>query len=120
MERPSVFNVVENAAKTTSRRPVAIHALRGFLSTKFPTFAQVPVNCASTSSKRGIRGQKIQRPNKTKNAGNKVTIVITATTTPIAPIGPSPRLPDRSLSNRTKRPNATVAPDATIGSKVPL
>ena len=45
---------------------------------------------------------------------------MTAAATPIAPTGPSPRFPDRSLSSKTNSAEITVAPDATIGSKTPL
>ena len=67
-----------------------------------------------------MRGQKTHRPKATNNAGNKVRITITAAAIPIAPTGPNPRLPDRSLSSKTRSAAITVAPDATIGSKTPF
>ena len=39
---------------------------------------------------------------------------------PMAPTGPKPRLPERSLSNKTSSAAITVAPEATIGSKTPF
>ena len=120
VDKPFAFKVVEKPARTNKTPDVMIHNLRGRFSTVAPILAHVPVNCVLTSSLRGIRGQKIQRPKATNSAGNKVRIVITAAAMPIAPTGPKPRLPERSLSNRTKSAEVTVAPDATIGSKTPL
>ena len=120
VDKPFAFNVVENPARTARPKAVIIHNLRGRFSTAEPILAQVPVSCVLTSSLRGIRGQKIQRPKATNNAGNKVRIVTTAAATPIAPTGPRPRFPDKSLSSKTSSAEITVAPDATIGSKTPF
>ena len=63
--------------------------------------------------------QKTQRPKATSRAGSKVKIVITEQIIPIAPTGPNPLFPDRSLSSRTIKAVVVVAPDATIGSTTP-
>ena len=120
VDKPFAFNVVEKPAKIARTPAVIIHNLRGRFSTAVPIFAQVPVNCALTSSLRGIRGQKIQRPKVTSNAGSKVRIVTIAAAIPIAPTGPNPRFPDRSLRSKTKSAAITVAPEARIGSNTPL
>ena len=67
-----------------------------------------------------MRGQKTQRPKATKSAGNSVRITTIAAAMPIAPTGPNPLFPERSLSNKTSNAEITVAPDATIGSKTPF
>ena len=46
--------------------------------------------------------------------------MITEQIIPIAPTGPKPLFPDRSLSSKTINAVAVVAPDATIGSTTPL
>ena len=89
------------------------------MSTYFATFAQSPESFSSLESKCGIRGQKTHLPNSTNKAGSKVNIVSTATTTPIAPTGPSDLLASSSERSSTNKPTETVAPDATIGSKTP-
>ena len=118
--KPLVFSDVENAARMMSITAVEIHTLRGRRSTRLPTFAQVPVSWASTSSKRGIRGQKIQRPKATSSAGKSVKIVIIDAAIPIAPTGPKPRLLESSLRSSTNKLIITVVPEAKIGSKIPL
>ena len=120
LANPSAFNVKEKPAKITSSKAVDIQIRFGLRSTAFPIFAQVPLNCSSTSSNFGIFGQNIQRPKTTNSAGSNVKTVIIDAATPIAPTGPSPRLPDRSLNRRTNNPAITVEPDAKIGSITPL
>ena len=181
LANPSAFNVKEKPAKITRSKAVDIQIRFGLRSTAFPIFAQVPLNCSSTSSNFGIFGQNIQRPltkrsllnkllsfefvtrlypeiisNANKKAGinqrkfpliistielitvtskkinPKITLgsnniagknvrtVSIAIATPIAPTGPNPRLPDRSLNRRTNNPAITVEPDAKIGSITPL
>ncbi len=120
LAKPSAFKVNEKPAKMTSSRAVDIQMRFGLRSTAFPIFAQVPLSCSSTSSNLGIFGQNIQRPKTTNSAGRKVKTVIIDTATPIAPTGPKPRLPDKSLSSKTNRPAITVEPDAKIGSNTPL
>ena len=120
LARPSALRVNENPAKTVSNNAVEIQVRFGCFSTALPIFAQVPLNCSSTSSKRGIFGQNIQRPKTTKSAGRNVRTVIIADAIPIAPTGPRPLLLDKSLNNKTNKPAITVEPDARIGSKTPF
>ena len=94
LAKPSAFNVNEKPAKMVNKRAVEIQTRFGFLSTAAPIFDQVPLNCSSTSSNRGIFGQNIHRPNTTRSAGKKVRTVIIAEAIPIAPTGPKPLLPD--------------------------
>ena len=116
---PSAFKVKEKPAKTVNMSAVEIQILFGFRSTALPIFAQVPLNCSSTSSNLGIFGQNIHRPKTTKRAGKKVNTVNIDAATPIAPTGPNPRFPDKSLNNKTSKPAITVEPDANIGSNTP-
>ena len=67
-----------------------------------------------------MRGQKTQRPKATRRAGSKVKIVMTEQIIPIAPTGPNPLFPERSLSNKTINAVVVVAPDATMGSTTPF
>ena len=116
---PSALSVNEKPAKIVSNNAVEIQIRLGFFSTIPPIFAQVPLSCSSTSSKRGIFGQNIQRPKTTKSAGRNVRTVIIADAIPIAPTGPSPRLPESWLNNKTNKPAITVDPEARIGSTTP-
>jgi hypothetical protein len=102
VDKPFAFNVVEKPARIARTPAVIIHNLRGRFSTAVPIFAQVPVNCALTSSLRGIRGQKIQRPKGYEQCRKQGKIVTIAAAIPIAPTGPDPRFPDRSLRSKTK------------------
>ena len=120
LANPSALRVKEKPANITRSNAVDIQIRFGFRSTALPIFAQVPLNCSSASSNLGIFGQNIHRPKTNSSAGRKVNTVIIDTATPMAPTGPSPRLPDRSLSNKTKRPAITVEPEANIGSTTPL
>ena len=120
VDNPRAFKVVEKPAKIESRMAVRIQSLRGRFSTAEPILAHVPVSWELTSSFLGMRGQKTHRPKATSNAGSKVRITTIAAAIPIAPTGPKPLFPERSLSNKTSNAEITVAPDATIGSKTPL
>ena len=96
-----------------------IHTRFGRRSTKLPTFDQIPLNFSSGAPNFGILGQNTQRPTTTRSAGSKVKAANMADAIPIEPTGPSPRLLDRSLNNKTIKPAMTVEPDAKIGSTVP-
>ena len=94
LAKPSALSVNEKPAKMVSKSAVEIQIRFGFFSTAAPIFDQVPLNCSSTSSKRGTFGQNIQRPNTTRSAGKNVRTVIIADAIPMAPTGPKPLLPD--------------------------
>ena len=85
---PSAFNVGAADARSNKKVPVIIQALLGFFSITRPTLLHVPDKTWSSPSNSGLRGQKIQRPNNSRRAGNKVRIVIIEQTIPMAPIGP--------------------------------
>ena len=119
LANPSALRVNEKPAKIVSRSAVEIQIRFGFFSTAAPIFDQAPLNCSSTSSKRGTFGQKIQRPKTTRRAGKNVRTVIIADAIPIAPTGPKPLFPDNWLSRSTNRPAITVDPEARIGSTTP-
>ena len=119
VDNPLECRVVAKAANTTRISTAIDQYLRGLRSVERATFDQIPDNFSSSVLNLGRFGQKIQRPKITKRAGNNVRIVTIAQTIPIAPTGPSPRLFVSCDNKSTRRPRATVDPEATIGSTTP-
>ncbi len=108
------------AARTSA---VTTHTRRGRRATRSPTRRHTP--CSSVrppSPKRGmplwppkIFGcQKTHRPHTTSSAGSSVSIVVIATNTPSAPIGPRPAVPSTSAMLRHSSAAITVQPEATM------
>ena len=62
----------------------------------------------------GTRGQKIQRPNSTRNAGRNVSITPTVQAMPIAQTGPRLRSELSWLNVRQSRAMITVAAEAAM------
>ena len=98
----------ETTATATGRRPTS-------LPTAFQTRA---VSTVVGSPRRGARGQKIQRPKRTRAAGRAVITIRAAITMPTALARPSPRVDGVRDSSRVRTPTTTVVEELSTASAV--
>ena len=117
---PSVFKVlIARAARINSSAPLT-HRVFGFRTTAGAKRPHMP--CVAMSvwwSLRGLRGQKIQRPQTTSRAGRTVSMTMTVHAIPMAQTGPRLAVDLRSAKLRQIRPRMTVIAEAPIGGAAP-
>lgn len=114
MLRPLALSDTRPTQQAPSASAVPTQTFRGRCPIQPPTCAQLPVFVGSAVPYAGRTGQNTQRPQITSSAGSSVSIASSATATPIAQTGPSPRVEFISATSRHSIEAITVAELARI------